>query len=86
MPLTALFRDLLPREAIQENVLLCSYTTMRVGGPADVMLSPSTEEELTAVLDCIQRETIPWLIIGNVRRRLSGRCFAHRQKLWQNIL
>ena len=65
MPLTALFRDLLPREAIQENVLLCSYTTMRVGGPADVMLSPSTEEELTAVLDCIRQENIPWLIIGN---------------------
>lgn len=65
MSLSALFRDLLPREAIQENVPLCSYTTMRVGGPADVMLSPSTEEELTAVLDCIRQENIPWLIIGN---------------------
>lgn len=65
MPLSALFRDLLPSEAIREDVPLCSYTTMRVGGPADVMLSPSTEEEVTAVLDRIRQENIPWLIIGN---------------------
>ena len=44
MPLSDLFRDLLPSEAIQENVPMRLFTTMRVGGPADVMLSPSTED------------------------------------------
>ena len=65
MPLSDLFRDLLPQEAIQENVPMRLFTTMRVGGPADVMLSPSTEETLFAVLDRIRQENIPWLIVGN---------------------
>lgn len=65
MSFSALFRDLLPHEAIRENVSLSRYTTMRVGGPADVLLFPSTEEELSAVLDRIRQEKLPWLIIGN---------------------
>ena len=65
MSLSALFRDLLPQEAIQENAPMRSYTTMRVGGPADVLLSPATEEQLSAVLDRIRQESLPWLIVGN---------------------
>lgn len=65
MPLTALFRDILPQEAIRENVPLHSYTTMRVGGPADVMLFPSTEEELSATLNRVRQENVPCLILGN---------------------
>lgn len=65
MPLSDLFRDLLPSEAIQENVPMRLFTTMRVGGPADVMLSPATEASLSAVLDRIRQENIPWLIVGN---------------------
>ncbi len=65
MPLSALFRDLLPQEAILENVPLRSYTTMRVGGPADVLLSPATEDQLSTVLDRIRQDNIPWLIVGN---------------------
>lgn len=65
MSVSALFRDLLPREAIRENVPLGPYTTMRVGGPADVLLSPATEEQISAVLDRIRQENLPWLIVGN---------------------
>lgn len=65
MSLSALFQDILPREAMEENAPLSRYTTMRVGGPADVMLSPSTENEISAALEILRREGLPFLIIGN---------------------
>ena len=65
MSLSALFQDILPREAMEENAPLSRYTTMRVGGPADVMLSPSTENEIAAALHIIRRQGLPFLIIGN---------------------
>ena len=48
-----------------ENAPLSDYTTFRVGGPATVLAKPQTEEALCALLDRVEQEEIPVLLLGN---------------------
>ena len=48
-----------------ENAPLSDYTTFRVGGPATVLAKPQTEEALCALLDWVEQEEIPVLLLGN---------------------
>jgi UDP-N-acetylenolpyruvoylglucosamine reductase len=49
---------------IRRNEPLAKRTTLRVGGPADVYVEPTSEEDLAAVLGlCAERET-PWFVLG----------------------
>lgn len=53
------------RIAPQLDVPLREHTTWRIGGPADVLATPSDEDELAAVLAFVHENHIPWLVIGN---------------------
>lgn len=44
---------------------LSQYTTMRVGGPADVLAEPADEEELLRLLHFGHEASIPYCMIGN---------------------
>jgi UDP-N-acetylmuramate dehydrogenase len=43
---------------------LAPYTTFAVGGPAELLILPSSEKEAVEVLDILAGEGIPWRILG----------------------
>ncbi|PGK52575.1 UDP-N-acetylenolpyruvoylglucosamine reductase [Priestia megaterium] len=43
---------------------LAKYTTWRIGGPADIFISPESEEELQVVIQTLYEKQIPWFTIG----------------------
>jgi UDP-N-acetylmuramate dehydrogenase len=49
----------------QINVPMAQYTTFRVGGPADILVSPNSQEEVCTLLAAIQAEQVPCTILGN---------------------
>lgn len=40
------------------------YTTFRIGGPADRFLTVEGEEQLSGLLQVLEREQIPWMVLG----------------------
>lgn len=49
----------------KEGQLLKDYTTMKIGGEADIMLFPSKVEEVANIIDFTKEKNIPLTIIGN---------------------
>lgn len=47
------------------DVPLSRLNTWKIGGPADVVFSPETIEELQAMLCWVQKQQIPWITIGD---------------------
>lgn len=54
------------------NEPMSKHTTWKIGGPADLFLRPSGQEELGAVLAFIHQEGLPFLVIGNGSNILVG--------------
>ena len=64
---TALLETL--KQTFPERRIFCdepmaNHTTFKVGGPADVLVQPSTIEELRVALNTARQAHIPWWIIG----------------------
>lgn len=51
--------------AVEVDAPLARHTTMKVGGPADLLLQARTDEALAACLKCLGRYGVPFLILGN---------------------
>ena len=51
--------------AIQQAADMVKYTTLRVGGPADVLAEPETEAHLCALLLLARERGVPVLVMGN---------------------
>ena len=62
-------QKLLAECAGQEHVLIdepmSSHTTLRIGGPADFLVQPDTEEALCETVRRCRQEEIPYFILGN---------------------
>ena len=54
-----------PGLEIRQGVRLDGYTTLRVGGPADLFAEPRSEEELCALMQAAREADIPVLWLGN---------------------
>ncbi|MBQ8982614.1 MAG: UDP-N-acetylmuramate dehydrogenase [Lachnospiraceae bacterium] len=63
---------ILPEERIKIQALMKEHTTFRVGGPADVMVSPKSSEELTRILSLAKEYQIPYYVIGHGSNLLVG--------------
>ncbi|NWF63038.1 MAG: UDP-N-acetylmuramate dehydrogenase [Chloroflexi bacterium] len=64
---TALAVDVLRRtfgDAVQEHAALAPYTSARIGGPADVLLTVQSAEELVDAMHLIWRHELPYYILG----------------------
>lgn len=48
------------------------HTTFAIGGPADLFVRISTRNELLSVLDAVERESIPFFILGGGANLLVG--------------
>ncbi|MEG1310441.1 MAG: UDP-N-acetylmuramate dehydrogenase [Romboutsia sp.] len=57
--------NILDKEDIKLDEPMKNHISFRVGGPADILVKPRTEEQLKYVITLIKRENIPYLIIGN---------------------
>jgi UDP-N-acetylmuramate dehydrogenase len=51
-------------DAVQENVQLAPYTSARIGGPADVMVTARSAEELVRAVTFLRGDGIPFLMLG----------------------
>lgn len=62
--LTDLTRKLSPETRLLCNEPLAKRTTMRVGGPADLLIEPATEDDLATVLRLCQAQRVPLMVLG----------------------
>ena len=64
------------QKLVQARVLtdepLKPYTTWKIGGPADWLVTPADEAELGQVLSLCRRLELPWLVMGNGSNLLVG--------------
>lgn len=51
-------------DAVQEHVALAPYTSARIGGPADVMLTVKSADELADAMHLIWEHDLPYSILG----------------------
>ena len=51
-------------DAVQENVTLAPYTSARIGGPADVVLTVKSADELADAVQVIWEQDLPYHILG----------------------
>jgi UDP-N-acetylmuramate dehydrogenase len=49
---------------VKRNEPLSQYTTMKIGGPADLFIEPSSVESLKKVMEIIKAHNIKWRAIG----------------------
>lgn len=63
--------QILTKDRIRQNEPMKNHTTFRVGGLADIFLTPSAEE-LPAVLSVCREEQMPVTVIGNGSNLLVG--------------
>lgn len=64
------------QQILQEDVLcdepMRRHTTWKIGGPADIFITPGSDDELAAALAFLNKNSIPWLIVGNGSNLLVG--------------
>ena len=61
----SVFQGIIPEERIRRMAPLREYTTMRVGGPADYMVFPATEQEIENVINRSREAGLPVFVMGN---------------------
>lgn len=59
-------------QPVKIDVPMSEHTTWKIGGPADVLVYPSSEEELAALLTRLREIQEPWMVIGNGSNLLVG--------------
>lgn len=72
MTLAKELANIMEQGSIYENEPMRSHTTFRIGGPADILACPETEEGFIAGLKWCKQKNIPFYIIGNGSNLLVG--------------
>jgi UDP-N-acetylmuramate dehydrogenase len=54
-----------PKIKIYQNHPLARYTTVHIGGPADIFISPSTHHQTIQILNFLYQNNLPLTILGN---------------------
>lgn len=57
--------NILKEDKIKVDEPMKKHISFKVGGPADFLVKPETEEELIQVIKLLKEENIPFLVIGN---------------------
>jgi UDP-N-acetylmuramate dehydrogenase len=61
-PLDILYAKL--GDKVKENVSLAPYTSARIGGPADVLISAESADELARTVKLLRKQEIDYIILG----------------------
>ena len=64
--------QILTKDCIKTNEELAQYTTFRIGGPADYLVSPTDVEDIKKVILLCQEEKVPYYVIGKGSNLLVG--------------
>ncbi len=67
-----LILEILDASMVYENEPMSKHTTFRIGGPADLFLTPERIEEVAAICSLLRREEIPYIVLGNGSNVLVG--------------
>lgn len=59
------FKKHFPNLIVKENELLALYTYTKTGGPADILVFPTTIEEVKNVVEWVNKEQLPLTVLGN---------------------
>jgi UDP-N-acetylmuramate dehydrogenase len=51
-------------DKVKENVSLAPYTSARIGGPADILITAESADELVRIIKLLQKQEIDYLILG----------------------
>jgi UDP-N-acetylmuramate dehydrogenase len=51
-------------DKVKENVSLAPYTSARMGGPADILITAESADELARIIKLLQKQEIDYLILG----------------------
>ena len=57
--------NILEEDSIKVDEPMKKHISFKVGGPADFLLKPKTEEELSKIIKFVKEENIPFIVIGN---------------------
>lgn len=60
-----LLSAMIPKTNIKENEPMKSHTSFKIGGVADVFVSPTTKEQLVDAIRICKENQVPYYIIGN---------------------
>lgn len=60
-----LFKDIYLEDSIKVNEPMKKHITFKVGGPADILLEPSDEEQIIKSIEICKNNNIPYIVIGN---------------------
>ena len=58
-------RDADEQLKIKRNALMARYTTLHLGGPADILVSPDRPEQIPLILRTARELEVPVIVIGN---------------------
>ncbi|MBQ6842304.1 MAG: UDP-N-acetylmuramate dehydrogenase [Firmicutes bacterium] len=64
--------QLLTKAPVLVDAPMSSYTTWKIGGPADLLLQPADTDELAAIMAYLHEHDLPWIAIGNGSNLLVG--------------
>lgn len=56
---------ILDKEDIKIDEPMKKHISFRVGGPADILVKPRTEDQIKDVITLLKKEEVPYLVIGN---------------------
>lgn len=56
---------ILDKEDIKIDEPMKKHISFRVGGPADILVKPRTEDQIKNVINLLKKEEVPYLVIGN---------------------
>ena len=51
-------------DKVKENVALAPYTSARIGGPADYLITATSSDELAEIMTLIWQQHLPYFILG----------------------
>lgn len=60
-----LLKSIVGEDQILINEPIKNHTSIKIGGPADYLISPSSIEDFVAVLSYIKKASIPYYVMGN---------------------
>ena len=58
-------REIVPEAQIREDEPMSKHSSFRIGGPADVVVTVCSEEELSNILSLLHSEDVRYMLIGN---------------------
>ncbi|MCY6371264.1 UDP-N-acetylmuramate dehydrogenase [Clostridium ganghwense] len=58
-------KNILDDSDIKVNALMKDYTSFKVGGPADFMVTPRKNEQVKELIDLCRNNNIPYFVFGN---------------------